>query len=50
VEWNEIEGSKMKVMGMVRMALDLIQIALFHRLGLWSVRMKADIIHPEIEP
>lgn len=40
VEWNEIEGSKMNIKGMVNMALDLVKIAVFHRTGIWSVRMK----------
>lgn len=38
VTWNEIEGSKMKLIGMVRMATDLLQIALYHRVGLWTVK------------
>jgi dolichyl-phosphate beta-glucosyltransferase len=37
VEWNEIEGSKMKVRSMIKMAIDLIQIAVFHRTGTWTV-------------
>ena len=43
VEWNEIEGSKMKFSAMIKMAIDLIEIAIFHRLGLWTVKMKSDV-------
>lgn len=42
VEWNEIEGSKMKVSGMIKMALDLMRIAVFHTVGLWTIKMKSD--------
>ena len=38
VEWHEIEGSKMKVSAMVKMAIDLIQIGVFHMTGIWSVK------------
>ena len=38
VEWNEIEGSKMKISGMIKMAIDLIDIAIFHRVGAWTIR------------
>jgi dolichyl-phosphate beta-glucosyltransferase len=38
VEWNEIEGSKMKFSGMVKMAIDLVKIAIYHRTGLWTIR------------
>ncbi|OHT10491.1 glycosyl transferase [Tritrichomonas foetus] len=43
VEWNEIEGSKMKVTAMIKMAIDLMQIAVFHRTGLWTVRAKMSV-------
>ncbi|KAH0795111.1 glycosyl transferase [Histomonas meleagridis] len=43
VEWNEIEGSKMKVSSMIKMAIDLIQIAVFHRTGIWTVKMKGNV-------
>jgi dolichyl-phosphate beta-glucosyltransferase len=43
VEWAEIEGSKMKVLSMVKMAIDLIQIAIYHRTGIWTVKMKAPV-------
>ncbi|OHT11778.1 glycosyl transferase [Tritrichomonas foetus] len=49
VEWNEIEGSKMKLMGMVKMALDLLQIAVYYPLGLWTIKMKSDFSHREDE-
>ena len=42
VEWNEIEGSKLKFMSMIKMGFDLIQIAVYHRVGLWTIKMKAD--------
>jgi dolichyl-phosphate beta-glucosyltransferase len=42
VEWNEIEGSKMKVSGMVKMAIDMFQIAVYYRVGLWTVKMKGN--------
>ena len=38
VEWNEIEGSKMKFSSMIKMAIDLGLIAVNYRLGLWTVR------------
>lgn len=38
VEWNEIEGSKMKFSGMVKMAIDLVKIAIYHRTNLWTIR------------
>lgn len=38
VEWNEIDGSKMKISGMIKMATDLIKIAIFHRVGAWKIR------------
>jgi dolichyl-phosphate beta-glucosyltransferase len=38
VEWNEIDGSKMKISGMVKMAIDLVKIAIYHRTNLWTVR------------
>jgi dolichyl-phosphate beta-glucosyltransferase len=37
VEWNEKGGSKMKVSGMIRMAIDILQIAIFYRIGIWTV-------------
>lgn len=40
VEWQEIEGSKIRVSSMIKMAIDLVQIGIFHRVGLWTVRMK----------
>lgn len=43
VEWNEIEGSKMKITGMIKMAIDLMQIAIFHRTGLWSIKWKGSV-------
>ena len=50
VEWNEIEGSKMKISSMIKMAIDLLQIAAFHRFGLWSIKMKSDKPNNEDEP
>ena len=47
VEWNEIEGSKMKVSAMFKMAWDLLRIAVYYRTGIWSIKMKADI--PDLE-
>lgn len=38
IEWNEIEGSKMKFSGMIKMFIDLVQIAVYYRIGIWSVR------------
>ena len=38
VEWNEIDGSKMKISGMIKMAIDLVKIAIYHRTNLWTVR------------
>ncbi|EAY12817.1 glycosyl transferase, group 2 family protein [Trichomonas vaginalis G3] len=38
VEWNEIEGSKMKISGMIKMAIDLLRIAVFYRLNIWTIR------------
>lgn len=49
VEWNEIPDSKMKITGMIKMAIDLLQIAAFYPCGLWTIRMKADVIHYENE-
>ncbi|OHS94551.1 glycosyl transferase [Tritrichomonas foetus] len=43
VEWNEVGDSKMKVSAMIKMAIDLVQIAIYYRLGLWTIKMKADI-------
>ena len=40
VEWNEIEGSKMKVSSMVKMAIDLLRIAAFHGMGIWTIKQK----------
>lgn len=42
VEWNEIGDSKMKISGMIKMAIDLVQIAIYFRAGLWTVKDKAD--------
>lgn len=49
VEWNEIPDSKMKVTGMIKMAIDLLQIAVFYPIGLWTIQMKADVIQCENE-
>jgi dolichyl-phosphate beta-glucosyltransferase len=38
-----------RVGAMLQMAVDVVQIGVLHRLGLWSVRMKADIIDTEYE-
>ena len=43
VRWQEIDGSKMKITSMIKMAIDLLKIATFYPLGLWSIRKKADI-------
>jgi dolichyl-phosphate beta-glucosyltransferase len=43
VEWNEIGGSKLKVKQTVKMALDLVQIAVFHRTGAWSIRTRGPV-------
>jgi dolichyl-phosphate beta-glucosyltransferase len=40
VEWNEKEGSKMNVSGMIRMAIAILQIAIFYRMGIWTVRWR----------
>ena len=40
VEWNEIEGSKMKVSAMIKMAIDLIRISIFHTFGLWKIKSR----------
>jgi dolichyl-phosphate beta-glucosyltransferase len=40
IEWNEIGGSKMKVKSMIRMATDLLRIAVFHRVGAWTIGAK----------
>jgi dolichyl-phosphate beta-glucosyltransferase len=42
IEWNEIEGSKMTFRGMVKMATDILCIAIFHRIGIWTIRDKSD--------
>jgi dolichyl-phosphate beta-glucosyltransferase len=42
VAWNEIEGSKMKVRAMVRMAQDLLRIAVLHRIGRWTVAARGN--------
>ena len=47
VEWNEIEGSKMKVSSMVKMAIDLIRIAAFHGMGIWKIKMKHTVYDEE---
>jgi dolichyl-phosphate beta-glucosyltransferase len=43
VEWNEIGGSKLKVQAMVKMAIDLAQIAVFHRTGAWNVKTRKTV-------
>lgn len=50
VEWNEIEGSKIKIRSMIKMAIDLIRIAVYHRVGLWTIKMKSDTPIEEFEP
>lgn len=40
VEWNEIPGSNIKISSMIKMAFDLIPIALFYRIGFWKVERK----------
>lgn len=45
VIWDEIDGSKMKVSSMIKMAIDLIQIGVFHRTGIWTVKLKENISH-----
>lgn len=45
VIWDEIEGSKMKVSSMIKMAIDLIQIGVFYRTGIWTVKLKENICH-----
>ena len=47
VEWNEIEGSKMKVSSMIKMAIDLMRIAVFYFTGLWSVKLRCSQQFPE---
>jgi dolichyl-phosphate beta-glucosyltransferase len=42
VEWKEIGGSKLKPKGVVRMAVDLVRIAVFHRSGLWTVKAEQE--------
>ncbi|EAY07004.1 glycosyl transferase, group 2 family protein [Trichomonas vaginalis G3] len=48
VEWNEIEGSKMKVTSMIKMAIDLLRIALFHGMGIWTVKLKQAVYDQEL--
>ncbi|KAH0793218.1 glycosyl transferase [Histomonas meleagridis] len=43
VEWNEIDGSKMKFLSMIKMALDLLQIAVFYPFKIWNVKMRGNI-------
>lgn len=43
VEWNEIPGSNMKISSMIKMAIDLVQIAIYYRVGFWTIKMKS---HP----
>lgn len=43
VEWNEIPGSKIRISSMIKMAIDLVQIAVFHRTNVWTIRMKGGI-------
>lgn len=38
VEWKEIEGSKMKISSMIKMGIDLIQIAVFYRVRFWTIK------------
>ena len=40
VEWDEIPGSQMKVTSMIKMAIDLLRIAAFHGMGVWTIKMK----------
>ena len=40
VEWNEIDGSKMSLKGMVNMALDLVKIAVLYPIGVWTIKKK----------
>lgn len=49
VEWNEIGDSKMKISGMIKMAIDLVQIAVYFRTGLWTVKDKRDAPITEFE-
>lgn len=48
VEWNEIEGSKMKVTSMIKMAIDLLRIAAFHGMGIWTVKLKQTVYDGEM--
>ncbi|KAK8854305.1 dolichyl-phosphate beta-glucosyltransferase [Tritrichomonas musculus] len=41
VEWNEIPGSNIKISSMIKMAIDLIQIAVYYRVGLWTIRKRS---------
>lgn len=38
VTWNEIEGSKMTLKGMIRMFIDICKIGFFHKLGVWKIK------------
>ena len=38
VEWHEIEGSKMSIKGMIKMAIDLLKIAIYYRTNLWTIK------------
>ena len=48
VEWYEIEGSKMKVSAMIKMAIDLLRIAYFHFFGLWTIKSRLVTTEEEI--
>lgn len=41
VEWNEIElDSKINMLSIFNMAIDLLKVALFYPLGLWTIKIK----------
>jgi len=39
VNWQEIEGTKLKFMAVVNMAKDIVLVALAYRFGLWKVKV-----------
>jgi dolichyl-phosphate beta-glucosyltransferase len=44
VEWNGADSDERGPIGTLKQAIDLVQIAVFYQLGMWTIRMKADIV------
>jgi dolichyl-phosphate beta-glucosyltransferase len=44
VEWNGADSDGGGPIGTVKQAVDLLQTAVFYKLGMWTIRMKADIV------